>query len=248
MQVVYQHQLSQGLSVLANYTFAKCMTSERAAEGQGGMPGWRAEWLPGFGPEADYALCATDAKSVIHGSGTYIVPMGRGRTLLKDTNRVTDMVIGGWVTNFIYAYQSGQPFNVGCPITTTADFGCDANMVQGQNPYAGPHNATQWLNPAAFSNPPVASTIGQTNFAPLGGKPEQVRGPGLKNLDMSLFKNFQIREATKVEFRAEAFNLGNWAEFATPGNLDFTNAQSFSSITSTRSDARILQLALKLYY
>ncbi len=248
MQVVYQHQLSAGLSVLANYTFAKCMTSERAAEGQGGLPGYRAEWLPGFGQKADYALCSTDAAQVIHGSGTYNVPIGRGRTLLKDTNRVTDMLIGGWVTNFIYSYQSGQPFTVGCPNTTTQDFGCFAPMVQGQNPYAGPHNATQWLNPAAFSLAPAATTIGQTDFAPLGGKPEQVRGPGLKNLDMSLFKNFTIREATKVEFRAEAFNLGNWAEFGTPGNLDYRNTQSFSTITATRGDARILQLALKLYF
>src|ERR1035438_8561927 len=103
-------------------------------------------------------------------------PISMSVTLLRGTNRVTDMLIGGWVTNFIYAYQSGQPFNVGCPIGTTSDFGCDANMVQGQNPYAGPHNATQWLNPAAFYKPPVATTIGQTDFSPLGGKPEQEIG------------------------------------------------------------------------
>jgi hypothetical protein len=247
MQVVYQHQLSRGLSALANYTYAQCMTSERAAEGQGGMPGYRAEWLPGFGERADYALCATDATQVIHGSGTYNLPFGRNRAFSTD-NRIADLLIGGWVTNFIYSLQTGQPFTVGCPNQTTANFGCFAPMVKGQNPYAGPHNATQWLNPAAFGLAPVATSIGQTDFSPLGGPPMQVRGPGLQNIDMSLFKVFNIREAMKLEFRAEAFNVGNWVDFANPGNLDYRNTQNFSQITGTRNDPRILQLALKFYY
>jgi hypothetical protein len=62
----------------------------------------------------------------------------------------------------------------------------------------------------------------------------QVRGPGLQNLDMSLFKIFNIRESTKLEFRAEAFNVGNWVDFGNPGNLDYRNTQDFSQITGTR--------------
>jgi hypothetical protein len=248
LQVAYQHELSGGLSVLANYTFSKCMTSERAWQGQGGLAGYRAQWLPGFGEQADYALCATDAKNVVHGSGTYHLPFGKNQAYLSNVNRLADTFAGGWILNFIYSYQSGQPFTVGCPIQTTADFGCFANMVSGKDPYAGPHNATQWLNPAAFSNPPVATTIGQTDFAPLGGKPDQVRGPGFQNTNLSLLKHFPISETAKVEFRAEAFNVFNWHAFGNPGSLDFTNAQNFSQITYSRNNARILQLALKLYY
>jgi hypothetical protein len=75
-----------------------------------------------------------------------------------------------------------------------------------------------------------------------------VRGPGFRNFDMSLFKDFPIHESFRLQFRAEAFNLPNWHSFANPSaNLNFL-AQGFSAITSSRSNPRILQLALKLYY
>jgi hypothetical protein len=107
----------------------------------------------------------------------------------------------------------------------------------------------QWLNPAAFANPPAATVAGQSDDSPLGGRTNSVRGPGFRDLDMSLFKQFPIKEAFKVEFRAEAFNLGNWHSFANPNaNLNFLNPTGFSAITSSRGNPRILQLALKLYY
>jgi hypothetical protein len=65
---------------------------------------------------------------------------------------------------------------------------------------------------------------------------------------MSLFKQFPLYEKTRLEFRAEAFNLPNWHAFSNPGNLNFLNPTGFSEITSSRNNPRILQLALKLYY
>jgi hypothetical protein len=124
--------------------------------------------------------------------------------------------------------------------------------VPGQNVYGGAHNVKQWLNPNAFVNPPAATTVGQADFAPLGGGPNQVRGPGFQNLDMSLFKQFALVEGMRLEFRAEAFNLPNWHSFANPNysssNLNFLNPTGFTAITASRSNPRILQLALKLYY
>lgn len=247
MQLIYQHQLSAGLLLLANYTYAKCMTDERASQAQG-EPGYRAEWLPGFGIHGDYTLCGYDVGQVIHASGTYDLPVGRHRTFLSNDNKLTDEFIGGWVTNFIYSHQTGQPFTIDCPVATTADFGCFADVVKGANIYAGPHNAHQWLNPAAFVNPPVAAAVGQGDFAPLGGSPNQARAPGFQDLDMSLFKEFPVRNVAHLEFRAEAFNLPNWHSFGTPGQLNFQNPVGFSAITYERNNARILQLALKLYY
>ena len=256
-QAVYEHQLSRGLTVLANYTFSKCMTDQRSLEGSNNPP-YRAPWLPSFGKEADYALCSADTAQVVHASGTYDLPFGRKQPFLNNVNPVVDAFVGGWMTNFIFSHQTGQPFSLGCPTPTTADFGCFANVVPGQNIYAGPHNVHQWLNPSAFANPPVATVIGQTDYSPLGGKPAQARGPGFQNLDMSLFKQFPIHESVRLEFRAEAFDLPNWHSFANPGptnfsftglgNLNFLNTSGFSAITSSRSNARILQLALKLYY
>jgi hypothetical protein len=249
---VYQHQLSAGLTLLANYTYSKCLSDQRSlipASSLGSIPAYRAPWLPGFGQSGDYGLCFSDTSQVVHASGTYNLPFGRNQAYLNNVNSVGDAFIGGWITNFIFSHQTGQPFTINCPIATTADFGCFADVVPGQNIYGGPHNVHQWLNPNAFANPPLATEIGQLNTAPLGGGPTPVRGPGFQNLDMSLFKQFPIHESVKLEFRAEAFNLPNWHSFANPSaNLNFLNTAGFSQITSSRSNPRILQLALKLYY
>jgi hypothetical protein len=168
--------------------------------------------------------------------------------LLRDAGKLVDALAGGWHFNYIYTYQSGQPFNVGCPVATTSDFGCNANLVAGQDPYAGPHNQTQWLNPAAFSQPPVATQIGQSDYSVLGSKAQQVRGPSFSNLDASIFKRFTIAEQRALEFRAEAFNTFNTPEFGAPGQLNFNNKTAFSRITGLRNNPRLVQLALKFYF
>jgi Carboxypeptidase regulatory-like domain len=254
----YEHQLSIGLTLMANYTFSKCLSDARSVEGTnstayggpfygGTYTPYRAEWLPGFGKHGDYGLCAADTAQVIHASGSYNLPFGRSKAYLNNINAVADTFLGGWVTNFIFSHQTGQPFTVLCPVATTAGFGCFADNVPGEQAYE--HNVTEWLNPAAFANPAPATVAGQSDYSPLGGSTNSVRGPGFQDLDMSLFKEFPIHEAFKLQFRAEAFNLPNWHSFANPSaNLNFLNPQGFSAITSSRGNARILQLALKLYY
>jgi hypothetical protein len=171
-------------------------------------------------------------------------------------------VIGGWSTNWILTLQDGQPWTVGCVISTTSDYGCDALLVPGQSITSGPHNVNQWINPAAFQSPPVATTIGQSNYAPLGGAPTQFYGPGFHRLDFSMFKSFRATEKTHFEFRAEFFNLTNHPNFsppgfggngvtAAPGALDYTSPSTFGKITSTRdfqNDQREIQFALKFYF
>ncbi len=246
MQATYQHDFKAGLIMLANYTYSKCMSDQRTQATQ--APGYRAEWLPNFGIQADNALCDTDSTNVVHVSGTYALPVGRQRQFLGNSSRLVDAVIGGWYVNYIYSYQTGQPFTVPCPISTTSDFGCHATVAPGVNIYAGPHNATQWLNPLAFVQPPVATQIGQTDYSPLGSPGQQARGPSLSNLDSSLFKEFATGKQTTLQFRAEAFNTFNTVQFAQPGTLNFTNTTKFSSITGLRGQPRLLQFALKLFF
>jgi hypothetical protein len=247
LQVNYEHRFAHGLELLANYTWGKCMSDWYGKTGFVGTS-YRAEWLPGFGIQGDNSLCTADATHVVHVTGEYALPFGKGQPVLGNANRFVNAFIGGWQFNYIFTYQTGQPFNVGCPVSTTSDFGCSAFMVPGQNPYAGPHNQTQWLNPNAFAQPPIATQIGQSDYAVLGGQPNQVRGPGLINLDASLFKRFTLTEKTQLELRGEAFNLTNTADFNNPGQLNFTNLKAFSSITSLRSNQRLVQLALKLFF
>jgi hypothetical protein len=124
-------------------------------------------------------------------------------------------------------------------------------LVPGQNIYAGPHNVNQWLNPAAFAQPAMATTIGQTDYSPLGGAQTQAHGPGLHRLDFSLFKEFSVSEGKRLEFRAEFFNLTNTPWFAPPAYLDFRNTATFGEINSTKDgpdDPRQIQFALKFYW
>ena len=251
LQSTYEHQTSFGLYLLANYTLSKCMSDQHTQAGQNQQ--YRAEWLPGFGIAHDYALCDSDATHSVHIAGTYQLPFGHGHAFLSNSNKAMDAVLGGWIVNGIYSYQSGQPFTVTCPVATTSDFGCFANVVPGQGLYTGPHNYTQWLNPAAFAQPPAATAIGQSDFSPLGGGQEQARGPNFANLDSSVLKDFPVTESVKVEFRAEAFNTTNTPPFAQPtSQLNFTTAK-FSNISSTKNSngnngARTLQFALKLFF
>jgi hypothetical protein len=251
LQTTYEHQTSYGLYLLGNYTWSKCLSDQHTQASQN--QAYRAEWLPGFGISRDYALCDSDATSIVHLAGSYDLPFGHGRQFMATASKPVDVLLGGWTVNFIYSYQTGQPFTITCPTATTADFGCFANEVPGQNIYAGPHNYTQWLNPNAFAEPPAATAIGQTDYSPLGGGQQQARGPHFTNLDSSVLKDFTFTESIRLQFRAEAFNTTNTPPFAQPGQLNFTNLSQFSSITSTKNSnenngARTLQLALKLFY
>lgn len=252
MQVTYQHQTSFGLNLLANYTYSKCFTN--AAYYASMVQSYRAQWLPGFGINGDYTLCDTDTTNVVHVSGQYDLPIGRGAMYLKNINRVADAFIGGWSVNYIYTFQSGNPFPIYCAQATTADFGCYANIVDMKHLYTGGRTQHQWLNPAALATPPQATAIGQTDYAPLGGNPLVARGPHYNNLDFSVFKSFGITKETSLQFRAEAFNLTNTPQFGQPNNTGgYTNPgpdnlNGFSEIFSLRNNPRLLQFALKLYY
>ncbi len=245
LQTVYTHQFGAGLSVLANYTYSKCM-SDQASITDGIT--YRAEWLPGFGIKSDYTLCPNDATQVVHASGAYDLPVGRGRQFLASANPVEQAVVGGWSVNYIVTYQSGQPFTINCLVATTTYFGCNANRVPGVSTSAGAHKTTQWINPAAFSAPPKATTLGQMDYSPLGGASEQARGPSFTNVDASVFKEIPIKEAIHLQFRAEAFNLFNHPQFANPSSGNATGNTNFTVISALRNQPRILQLALKLIF
>ncbi len=253
-QVTYQRRFAHGVGILANFTHSRCMTDFRnVLNDDTPNANQRAPYLPGFGVKGDYTVCADDTPEVLHFSGTWAVPYGRGRQFGAHVNGLVDAILGGWSTNWVETTQSGFPGNVGCPASTTAGFGCVAFLVPGQSIYmnSGPHGTSEFLNPAAFAQPPVATTIGQTDYRPLGGRASQFHGPAFNQLDFSIFKQFHVNERTYLEFRGEFFNLLNHPNFGTNSfaTLNFTNA-NFSQITGTVQNAiaRQTQLALKLYW
>lgn len=248
LQVGGEHRFSHGLSATANFTYSKCMGDTRDLL-DNNVGGYRAPYIAGVGINADYTLCDIDTRRTVHLSSTYELPFGKGRSYL--TSGVAAYVVGGWSTNFIFQGQDGQPFSVACSgVTTTSGLGCFALKVPGQNPYAGSHNYQQFLNPAAFVNPPVA-TAGNASLANLGGPGAQVSGPPFRRLDFSLVRRFTTFHEQHLEFRAECFNITNTPNLAQPGSLTFTSPSSFASISSTRdnpNDPRQIQLSGKYYF
>jgi hypothetical protein len=260
-QVAYEHVFSDGLNMLVNYTRSECKTDNRNALGIGEGDLQRAPLLPGFGIKGDYKYCGNDVPNTFHASGVWQLPIGKGHKIAGNVPGIVNQIIGGWSTQAIFTLQDGFPFSVAydaspfspfCPVKTDAAQGCYANVVKGQKLYAhtGPHGTTQFLNPAAFANPPVVTTIGQTDYSPLGGPPTQVHGPGFTNLDFSMFKRFRTSETTNLEFRGEFFNFLNHPNFANSfKTLDFVNSpKTFAQINATRGAARQVQLALKFYW
>ncbi len=249
-QVNYEHRFSFGLQALANYVWARCLSDSEPQEGGAGN---RGLFLPGFGQRGDYTNCVENVKNTIHFSGTYKLPYGVG--MHWQGNRAANTVLGGWQVNWIYSYQSGNWFTVGCPVATTSGTSCNA-IVSG-NPYAGASNVNHWLNASAFSQPtpPTAADatatgvlLNQEDFGLLGGRGFDVAGPPWYNIDASIFKEFHLNEARYFQFRAEAFNSLNHPQFNPPGNLNFLSTSNFAQIQSVRNTGREMQLALKFFF
>jgi hypothetical protein len=249
LQTKFTKRFSHGLDFLLTYTWAKTLTNAGDLLNGGGVGGFRAPNIPGMGIREDMGLASFHINHAFTFNGTWELPFGRGRALLTDAGGFTQALFGGWSTNWIATLYSGQAQTIGCTVATAAGAGCFALMVPGQDLYVG--RVEQFYNPAAFADPPVARTIGQSDFAPLGGSRTQVTGPPYRKLDLSLFKDFVVSERYRFQFRAESFNITNTPAFALPSITNFRDALNFGKIVATRNnpnDARQIQLALKFYW
>ena len=109
------------------------------------------------------------------------------------------------------------------------------------DPNNRPHTPNQWVSRSAFEELTPARNPGQ--FGNEGRN--AIRGPGLATVDLSLFKNFAITESARIQFRAEAFNTLNRANFALPEN-DIASP-AFAQILQA-APPRLLQLAVKIFF
>ncbi len=98
---------------------------------------------------------------------------------------------------------------------------------------------TNYINPAAFVAAPVFTFGNVGRYIPM-------RGPGMANWDLSLFKTVPIKERVNVQVRCELLNAFNTPMFNGP-NATFGSG-SFGRITSQANSARQLQLALRIYW
>jgi hypothetical protein len=250
-RVQYVRHMAQGLSFIANYTYATTRTDALDFFNSASPQTYRAPAIQAFGITGDYQQADFNVRNAVHFSGSYELPFGPGKQLLAEKDAIEGKILGGWTLSWIATVQSGQPVTIPCSITTASGVGCDALMVNGENVNGGPHNANQYWNPAAFYNPTAATSTGQNNLEPLGGAPTQVYGPPLRRLDAALQRSFQVTENIRAVVRAEVYNAPNHPWFAQPSNLNFLNTSVFGQISSTRdnpNDARQIQFAVKFYF
>jgi hypothetical protein len=148
--------------------------------------------------------------------------------------------LGGWQTNGIVTLQTGFPFNVIIsPDQANTGVGNQRpNLVSTPTSNCGDAHLTNCINSAAFALP-ARYTYGNAGR-------NLLYGPGLQNVDFSLFKDFRFTESVKLQFRSEFFNLFNTPAFSNPGATFGTS--TFGSITSTKRDNREIQFALKLVF
>ncbi len=246
LQTKYERRFSHGFNMLAGYTWARTLTDAGDLLSNGGVGGFRAPQITGI--SYDRGLASFNINHSFVASGTYQLPFGSGKAFLSDLHGPAQLLLGGWIANGILTLNSGPPQYIPCQTTTTATTGtCYADVIPGVTKYrsGGP---AHYYNPAAFNDPPVATTIGNSDLAPLGGSNTQVNGPGFRDLDFSIFKEFRVTETTRLQFRAEAFNLTNTPSFNLPSNNNYRDTLNFGESTTTRSNPREIQFALKYYW
>lgn len=228
LQTTLEKRLNSGVYALVSYTWSKCLDNGSTESGPPTISLLRQ----------NYSVCSYDLTNNLTVSSIYQLPFGKGRTFLKDSNRFVNGVVGGWELAGIFTDRTGLPYTptISSDRANTGISGEWPNRV-GSAKVAHP-TAKEWFNPAAFALP-VEYTYGDSTRNIL-------RSQGLVDLDMTIKKNFPIKETRDVEFRFESFNVANHPTFATPNAT--IGSSSAGTVTSTLNANRIFQAAVKLYF
>ena len=152
-------------------------------------------------------------------------------------------IIGGWQFNGITTLQSGTPLSITAN-NTAGIFGARTQPNNnGSDPrLSGPveDRLNRYFDTTVYSQPAAFTFGNEPVFSPV------LRAPALRNTDLSFFKNFDIREGMKAQFRFEALNAFNTVQFSGP-NTSVTST-SFGVITGQANAPRQLQFGLKLLW
>jgi hypothetical protein len=238
-------RLLKGVQFQGNYTWSKSTDTW-----SGGLQG-SSDYLTGAGSAVDFwdieferGRSSFDVPHNFIFNGVYLLPSNDQWTGLK-------RALGyGWQLSGIVALSSGLPFHPLVGFDRAGDRQSDTDLQRpswapgrnAENAIIG--TADQWFDPTAFVLP-APGTFGDV-------KRNELRGPGLRTVDMSLFKN-QMVGGTQVQFRIEVFNVFNRVNLNPPGSpLLFSSNGSripgAERITTLATPARQMQLGLKFLF
>jgi len=250
----------------ANYNAFQAQATRRFANGFQAQLSYTFSKAIAFTDEADSSLFFNSPSALgrnrsitnydrphnLQAAWTAELPFGRGKRWANKSSSGA-AVLGGWQLNGIFSSFSGNPFTVTSAATSlnapgnsqTADQIKPAVEILGG---AGPGQA--FFDPLAYA-PVTAVRFGNSGL-------NSLRGPGVVNLDLGLFREFSITERFKVQFRAESFNVTNTPHFNNPGTnvsnllLSPTGGVSalrgFAEITSAQDDERQFRFGLRISF
>ena len=203
-----------------SYTFSKALGD---ASGQGDNPENYVDRHYNYGPlsfDRRHAFVATYVWYLPH---------------LSNWNVVARNVLGSWQLNGIIRLQTGQYYT---PTANTSIGGRRADYLGGPlAPVGIPQDINNWINKAAFGPAP------NDRFGNVG--PGMVEGPGLQSYDLSIAKNFRIKERFNLKFQTDFFNAFNVANFT--GLNTNASDKAFGTLSSAYPP-RNLQMQLKLSF
>jgi len=256
LQASLLHRFAAGLNANFNYTWSHILNNGSPL-GEGGMrpvecvrDGCLMDSGNGTpttvnGLQYDYGNADLDVRQRFTMMLNYVLPLG------KSLHGAAEYLVKGWSVNTIYAYSTGLPTSIseqsgGPPGTITNASGIlgfrggDAPNQVGNANAGNVHTIQEWFNTSAFAVQ-VPGLLGNV-------RRNSIYGPPQRHLDVSLTKDFPVRETVRLQFRAESFNLTNTPNFAEPNTT--LGSPTFGEITSTAtgSNPRLLQFALRLSF
>jgi hypothetical protein len=246
LQVKFDRRFSGGFLMTTAYTYGKALgyTSETS-----GL--WNY-----IQPRRSYARLDFDREHTFVQSYLYDLPFGRGKRWLQ--SGWGRWVLGDWQVGGVLTFMTGRPLTFGTNVSintpgssATADLIGPVRILKG---IAGPAGSDLWFDTSAFRQP--LDPDGKTPHFGNSGR-NCLSGPGLSNLDLSLFRKFQFSERLKGELRVESFNATNTPAFANPDTT--LGSTTFGRVTGTLAGLisnqgvggtgpRSFQLGLKLTF
>ena len=232
LQTKLDRRFSNGFALTTAYTWSKAIDTVGADNG-------------GFAyyinPERNRARADADVRHVFVQSYIYELPFGKGKSFAN--SGLVAAIAGGWQVNGILTLQTGTPFNLSVPgtIINAPGNSNQPDLVGTYTASKGVGTHTTWFDSTVFRQP-AAGTFGNIGRNVL-------TGPGLGNLDFSLFRKFSITERFKAEFRVESFNITNTAKFNNPsGDITSPNFGKVTGAQSAPNGPREIQLGLKVTF
>jgi hypothetical protein len=260
--VKFEMRPSHGLSVLANYSLQKNLETGGSGPNAFTQNGGTSISISTYEPRRENGLAPINVMHNFTVSSSYELPFGQRRAFLNHSG-VLDKFVGGWIINGIGTLRTGFPTdirtNVLPPVFNTYNVASCVPGVSKKLPNAGVNG---YFNPAAFTVP--VTTVGAQGqsvqtFGDCGHFP--TTGPGYRNLDSSIFKDFHFSDRSYAQFRAEFFDTTNTPSFTLPAANDVSltcqgapgaacNASNpnFGKLSNGSATGRQVQFSLKVYY